>query len=71
MTVAPEITAPAVSFTVALMVAELEPSAVRLAALDVTVTLPTVGATAPPTAYPVDALSPIAVAGTEAMEGTD
>ena len=49
VTVAPEITTPDVFLTVALMLAELKPSAVRLAALEVTTTLPTTGGVAPPT----------------------
>jgi hypothetical protein len=69
LTVAPGMAAPSVSNTVALMSVELKPSAVRLAAPVVTVTLPTVGATAPPTEYPVDTLVPVNEDDT--VEGTD
>jgi len=69
LTVAPEIATPAAVLTSALMVVEVMPSAVRLATPDVTVTLPTVGATAPPTAYPVEAVRLSTVGAT--VEGTE
>ena len=73
VTVALGITAPAPAAPVvtrALITVELRPSAVILAAPDVTVTLPTTGATAPPTAYPVEALSPVAPVTVEGADCT-
>lgn len=58
VTVAPEMTTPPGVLTVAKIVVALKPSAVMLAALDVTVTLPTIGGVTPPTPKAADATNP-------------